>query len=143
MLGQPPEEWPDLLLFLGDQVYADDSSPATQGRSPSAAATTPTTVPPALDCVADFEEYTWLYHESWSPGGRALVLSVVPSAMIFDDHDMIDDWNISDGVGRATSATKPWWQDHVVGGLMSYWVYQHLGNLAPGRDPGRGDAGTR
>jgi hypothetical protein len=27
--------------------------------------------------------------------------------------------------------TKAWWQDHVNGGLMSYWVYQHLGNLAP------------
>ena len=27
--------------------------------------------------------------------------------------------------------------EHVVGGLMSYWVYQHLGNLSPERDPTR------
>lgn len=28
---------------------------------------------------------------------------------------------------RATS----WWRDRVLSGLMSYWVYQHLGNLSP------------
>jgi hypothetical protein len=27
--------------------------------------------------------------------------------------------------------TRPWWPDHVIGGMMSYWVYQHLGNLSP------------
>ena len=67
------------------------------------------------------------------------MLSVVPSAMIFDDHDMIDDWNTSlswlDDIRR-----QPWWQDHVIGGLMSYWVYQHLGQPLTGRDPGRGHA---
>ena len=26
---------------------------------------------------------------------------------------------------------KPWWDKRIVGGLMSYWVYQHLGNLSP------------
>ena len=50
--------------------------------------------------------------------------------MIFDDHDMIDDWNISrswvDDIRR-----EPWWADHIVGGLVSYWIYQHLGNLSP------------
>ena len=45
--------------------------------------------------MADFEEYTWLYHEAWLPEVERWVLSVVPSAMIFDDHDMIDDWNTS------------------------------------------------
>ena len=50
--------------------------------------------------------------------------------MIFDDHDMIDDWNTSaswlDDIRQ-----RPWWKDHAVGGFMSYWVYQHLGNLSP------------
>ena len=58
------------------------------------------------------------------------MLSVVPSAMIFDDHDMIDDWNTSlswvEDIRR-----QPWWHEHVTGGLVSYWVYQHLGNLSP------------
>jgi hypothetical protein len=26
---------------------------------------------------------------------------------------------------------KPWWHERIVGGLASYWVYQHLGNLSP------------
>jgi hypothetical protein len=26
---------------------------------------------------------------------------------------------------------KPWWHERIVGGLASYWVYQHAGNLSP------------
>ena len=26
---------------------------------------------------------------------------------------------------------QPWWKDRAIGGFMSYWVYQHLGNLSP------------
>ena len=26
---------------------------------------------------------------------------------------------------------KPWWDDRIVGAFMSYWLYQHLGNLSP------------
>ena len=82
------------------------------------------------DVVADFEQYTWLYHEAWTPDVERWVLSVVPSTMVFDDHDMIDDWNISES-WVADIRRKPWWKEHIIGGLMSYWVYQHLGNLAP------------
>ena len=96
----------------------------------NAAATSPTTTDAGLDDVADFEEYTWLYHEAWLSEVERWMLSVVPSAMIFDDHDMIDDWNTSsswvDDIRR-----QPWWHEHVIGGLVSYWVYQHLGNLSP------------
>ena len=60
-------------------------------------------MPPEL--VDGFEEFTWLYHEAWSPEIERWFFSNVPSVMIFDDHDMIDDWNISDG-GSATSASK-------------------------------------
>ena len=28
---------------------------------------------------------------------------------------------------KATS----WWHDRIVGGLATYWIYQHLGNLSP------------
>jgi hypothetical protein len=24
-----------------------------------------------------------------------------------------------------------WWEERIIGGLMSYWVYQHIGNLSP------------
>jgi hypothetical protein len=50
--------------------------------------------------------------------------------MIFDDHDMIDDWNISESWVRDIRS-EPWWRKHVIGGLVSYWIYQHLGNLSP------------
>ena len=56
-------------------------------------------VPPG-ETIADFEEYTRLYHESWSEPHIRWLLSTVPSAMIFDDHDVHDDWNTSkDWVG--------------------------------------------
>ncbi|MCB0998435.1 MAG: hypothetical protein KDB40_03995 [Acidimicrobiales bacterium] len=131
MAQQHPGEWPHLLLLAGDQVYADDSSPSTtrrieHRRRTGVAADAPTGV------VADFEEYTWLYHESWTPEIERWLLSTVPSAMIFDDHDMIDDWNISASWVSDIRATS-WWPDHVVGGLVSYWLYQHLGNLSPAR----------
>jgi hypothetical protein len=131
MVGQPPHEWPHLLLFVGDQVYADDSSPQARRKVERRRGhlTDDDRFPP-LDDVADFEEYTWLYHESWLPEVERWVLSVVPSAMIFDDHDMIDDWNTSMS-WVADIRRKPWWRDRVIGGLMSYWVYQHLGNLSP------------
>ena len=58
------------------------------------------------------------------------LLSTVPSSMIFDDHDVRDDWNTSDSWRREMQATS-WWQERVIGGLSSYWVYQHLGNLSP------------
>src|SRR6266511_3926861 len=59
------------------------------------------------------------------------LLSTVPSAMIFDDHDVHDDWNTSRSWRQDIQATS-WWAERITGGLMSYWIYQHLGNLAPG-----------
>jgi hypothetical protein len=56
--------------------------------------------------------------------------SNVPSVMIFDDHEMIDDWNIS-AAWETAIKKQAWWEDHVLGGLMTYWLYQHLGNLSP------------
>ena len=127
MATEDPEEWPDLLLLVGDQIYADDSSPGTRERIKNRRHGH-STVPP--DVVISYEEFCWLYHEAWSPPTERWLLSTVPSAMIFDDHDMIDDWNISqawlDDIRR-----KSWWEQHVVEGIMSYWVYQHLGNLSP------------
>jgi hypothetical protein len=50
--------------------------------------------------------------------------------MIFDDHDVHDDWNISQA-WLEEMRQKDWWNRHILGALASYWVYQHLGNLAP------------
>ncbi|GAA3305344.1 hypothetical protein GCM10020295_58840 [Streptomyces cinereospinus] len=80
--------------------------------------------------MADYEEYTQLYYESWLDSQVRWLLSTVPTCMIFDDHDVIDDWNTSASWLADMRATD-WWQERVVSGLMSYWVHQHLGNLSP------------
>ncbi len=119
-----------LIVCLGDQIYADDPSPKAQRRMKRRRRRRHEEAPD--DVAADFEEYRNLYLEAWTPDVERWLLSVVPSTMIFDDHDMIDDWNISlawvDDI-----RTEPWWREHIVGGLVSYWIYQHLGNLDPDR----------
>ncbi|MFI9149346.1 alkaline phosphatase D family protein [Streptomyces sp. NPDC053367] len=126
LAADPAAERPDVLLLLGDQVYADETSPATQRRL---AARRDPEEPPGSE-VADYEEYTWLYHESWLDPEVRWLLSTVPSLMIFDDHDVIDDWNTS-ASWLADMRATPWWRERVLSGLMSYWVHQHLGNLSP------------
>ena len=130
MLGQPADEWPHLIVCLGDQIYADDPSPSAQRRMKRRRRRRHEEAPD--DITADFEEYCKLYHEAWTPEVERWLLSVVPSTMIFDDHDMIDDWNISRSWVDDIRA-EPWWREHIIGGLVSYWIYQHLGNLDPER----------
>ncbi|MFD9052819.1 alkaline phosphatase D family protein [Streptomyces zaomyceticus] len=130
LAADPESERPDVLLLLGDQVYADETSADTRAwisRHRQAAGTGAATPP---DQVADYEEYTHLYDESWGDPELRWLLSTVPSCMIFDDHDVIDDWNTSAAWVTEMRAT-PWWHERITGGLMSYWVYQHLGNLSP------------
>ncbi|MGI9048258.1 MAG: alkaline phosphatase D family protein [Rubrobacteraceae bacterium] len=120
------EKWPDALLMLGDQIYADEVSPGTREFIDSRRKEGG----PPMDQVADFEEYTHLYKDAWQDPTIRWLLSTLPTAMIFDDHDVNDDWNISrDWVEMMRK--KPWWQERIVGGFMSYWIYQHLGNLSP------------
>ncbi|WP_406267324.1 alkaline phosphatase family protein [Streptomyces sp. NBC_00191] len=126
LAAEPAAERPDVLLLLGDQVYADATSKATRAWL---AARRDLREPPGAE-VADYEEYTHLYDESWSDPEVRWLLSTVPSCMIFDDHDVIDDWNTSES-WLAEMRRTPWWQERIVSGLMSYWVYQHLGNLSP------------
>lgn len=140
-------EWPDLLLLVGDQVYADEIGPTMRefvdARRDAGEA-------PGYE-VADYEEYAKLYQLAWTddPMVRWL-LSTVPTLMVFDDHDIRDDWNTSETWLRDIRA-QPWWRDRITGGLGAYWVYQHLGNLSAAQraeDPlyaavlaARGDAG--
>ncbi|MFE7747537.1 alkaline phosphatase D family protein [Streptomyces sp. NPDC057428] len=126
LAADPGATRPDVLLLLGDQVYADETSQAIQRRI---AARRDLKEAPGAE-VADYEEYTHLYDESWRDPEVRWLLSTVPSCMIFDDHDVVDDWNTSAAWVRDMRAT-PWWHERIVSGLMSYWVYQHLGNLSP------------
>jgi hypothetical protein len=119
-------EWPDLLLMVGDQVYADETGPEMREFIK---ARRDVDEAPGWE-IADYEEYTKLYELAWTddPMVRWL-LSTVPTLMVFDDHDIRDDWNTSETWLRDIR-DQPWWQRRITGGLGAYWVYQHLGNMS-------------
>ncbi|MCU7723673.1 alkaline phosphatase family protein [Actinoplanes sp. KI2] len=122
-----PSTRPDLIVLLGDQVYADNTSAKVRRflkRRRAAGHQGP------ADQVVTFDEYTKLYLESWRDPEIRWLFATVPSVMIFDDHELIDDWNTSQS-WRADMAAQSWWAERIAGGLASYWVYQHLGNLSP------------
>ncbi|MEV6706228.1 DUF7800 domain-containing protein [Micromonospora wenchangensis] len=127
MAAPDPDDLPDLLVLLGDQVYADVTSPTVR-RLLKRRRRRPKDAP--ADQVVSFDEYTKLYLESWRDPEIRWLLSTVPSVMIFDDHEVIDDWNTSKS-WRADMRRQAWWAERIRSGLASYWVYQHLGNLAP------------
>ena len=117
LMRRPPEEWPHAMLLLGDQVYADEPHPDVLAR---------------LDGrpIETYDDYVALYEASWSEPVIRWLLSTVPSAMIFDDHDVEDDWNTS--IEWVTEMrAKDWWRRRIVAAFESYVVYQHLGNMSP------------
>ncbi|WP_370019292.1 alkaline phosphatase D family protein [Planotetraspora sp. GP83] len=117
------EDLPSLILFLGDQVYADEPSPEMLEFIHARRSDGP-------DEIVDFEEYAELYRQAWTDPVVRWLLSTVPTAMIFDDHDVRDDWNTS-LAWRQKMAEVPWWPKRVTSALGAYWVYQHIGNLSP------------
>jgi hypothetical protein len=120
------DNWPELLFLLGDQVYVDEGSPRTRERI---RARRDVSQPPGEE-VVDFEEYSWLYEESWSDPIIRWLFSTVSTSMVWDDHDMSDDWNISRSWHEEMDR-KPWWHERAVDGIATYWIYQHIGNLSP------------
>ena len=126
LADEQPDELPHALVLLGDQIYAhkpplDTLAFIEERRSKE---------DPPGDVVADFEEYARIYHDAWADPAIRWLLSTVPSAMIFDDHEVSDDWNISSAWVEGMRQ-QPYWNDQIVGGYASYWIYQHLGNLSP------------
>jgi hypothetical protein len=130
MARAPYERWPDALFLAGDQVYADEPSDDVRRRLREAHRTGREADDEVREEIGTFEQYTWLYSESWTPAPVRWLLSTVPTCMLLDDHDLRDDWNTSLSWRQWVTA-QPWWRDRVTGAFASYWVYQHLGNLSP------------
>ena len=126
MLRADPGSWPQALLMLGDQVYADEVSPETLAFIRKRR---DTREPPGEE-VADFEEYTRLYRESWEDPNIRWLLSTVSVSMVIDDHDIHDDWNIS-AAWVEDMRELDWWAERECSGIASYWLYQFIGNLSP------------
>jgi PhoD-like phosphatase len=126
MIRGTRDNWPEVLLLLGDQVYVDEGSPVARAKIRWERDTTE----PPYEETGTFEEYSWLYHEAWGDPLIRWLFSTVSVSMIWDDHDMRDDWNISKSWVEEMNQ-EDWWRVRVTDGFMSYWVYQHLGNLSP------------
>ncbi|WP_026122971.1 alkaline phosphatase D family protein [Nocardiopsis halotolerans] len=146
-LAHEPVEGNLALLLIGDQVYADEVQEPMLAFLRRARERDGSGAP--ADEVVHYDEYAELYRQAWSDPQVRWLLSTVPTLMVFDDHDIRDDWNTSAAWRRAMDAL-PWWHERVTNGLGAYWVYQHVGNLSPeerGKDPlwaevdtARGDA---
>jgi hypothetical protein len=128
LAGWDVEERPDLLILLGDQVYADELTPEARRHLAGRRKTRSHRVKRPPDEVVSFAEYERLYRSTWSDPEIRWIMSTVPTAMIFDDHDVRDDWNTS-AAWREQMAGTEWWPERIQAALASYWVYQHLGNL--------------
>ena len=126
MLRQPSSLWPDALMMMGDQLYADQVPAPVEEivGDREVHENGPVRV------LEDFEEYTVGYWDAWSHPYVRWLLSTLPSSMIFDDHEINDKWKTSQAWLDEKRQTE-WYADRVIGGLMAYWIYQHLGNLSP------------
>ncbi|HZR39726.1 MAG TPA: alkaline phosphatase D family protein [Ktedonobacteraceae bacterium] len=114
---QREEQWPHLLLLIGDQIYADQPPAALKK------------VHPQLEQRAStFEDFALLYEYAWTKDSNVRqALAVVPTYMIFDDHEITDNWDTAP-TWRA-EALKKGWEQMLIDGLVAYWVYQGWGNL--------------
>ena len=126
MLNQPSSLWPDALLMLGDQLYADDvpDDIKEQVSDREVHADGP------VEVLEDFEEYCIGYRDAWTEPMVRWILSTLPTSTIFDDHEINDRWNIS-AQWLAEKRQTSWYETRITGGLMAYWIFQHLGNLTP------------
>jgi phosphodiesterase/alkaline phosphatase D-like protein len=121
--------WPHILVMMGDQIYTDDLSPYM--RELISDSHKAQGLPDEIsEVVSTFEEHAMLYNESWSDEDVRWLLSCIPSLMIFDDHEVIDDWNTSKEWLKKKQSTN-WWFSKLEADLTSYWIYQGAGNLSP------------
>ena len=117
---QREEQWPHLLLLIGDQIYADQPPDFLTRSHPQLAHGANT-----------FEDFTLLYKHAWTNDKSVRqVLAVLPTYMIFDDHEITNNWNASST--WLAMALQHGMVQLLIDGLVAYWLYQGWGNLARG-----------
>ena len=77
-----------------------------------------------------YEDFASLYVAAWTQPDVAKMLANLPTFMIFDDHEIANDWNITGGWTEQMKKA-PGWLDAVGEGLAAYWMYQGWGNPFP------------
>ncbi|GCE03614.1 alkaline phosphatase D family protein [Dictyobacter aurantiacus] len=109
--------WPHLLLLIGDQIYADQPS-ASMRRD----------VPQLGSEATRYEDFCQFYYYAWgTDNGVRQALAVLPTYMIFDDHEITNNWNFMPT--WRPSSIQAGQEQTLVDGLVAYWVYQGWGNL--------------
>ncbi|GAC1422347.1 MAG: alkaline phosphatase D family protein [Ktedonobacteraceae bacterium] len=110
--------WPHLLLLIGDQIYADQPSQEVKQQYPQLQGGAKT-----------FEDFALLYEYVWTQDTDVRqVLACIPTYMIFDDHEITNNWNITPQWCAMMLQTGQ--EQVLVDGLIAYWLYQGWGNLA-------------
>jgi hypothetical protein len=120
------QRWPHAMLMMGDQIYADDVPPSIRAALDTAHAASGLPEGTAVS----FEEHAQTYLDAWKHPELRWLFSCIPTLAIFDDHDVIDDWNIS-AEWKAKMAGTSWWFTKYASALLAYWLYQGAGNLHP------------
>ena len=92
--------------------------------------------PPSRDGhAADFAEYAYLYERAWTTSRSVKrLLAHIPTFLMFDDHEVTDDWNFSAAWVRMLHNLKDslkMWPKTMTDALAAYWVYQGFCNKAP------------
>lgn len=141
--------WPHLLLFLGDQIYADEVSKFTETVSLGSRARPfrrPLFHPD--DALIErevarrrkageesslqlysFDDYAITYRDAWTEIRVRQLLANVPSFMLPDDHEFTGGYNIT-GTWMKQAVADPAWRTTLANAMAAYWVYQGWGNLA-------------
>jgi hypothetical protein len=85
--------------------------------------------------AADFAEYSYLYERAWTTSLTVrFMLAHVPTFLMFDDHELTDDWNFDVAWVRMLHNPKDdyrMWPKTLTDALAAYWMYQGWGNKAP------------
>ena len=109
--------WPHLLLLLGDQIYADQPSQEIKQHHPQ-----------LQNGAKTFEDFAILYEYVWTQDSDVRqVLACIPTFMIYDDHEITNNWNITPQ--WCATMLQNGREQVLVDGLIAYWVYQGWGNL--------------
>ena len=110
--------WPHLMLLIGDQIYADQPSEDVKQQYPQ-----------LREGAKTFADFALLYEYVWTQDNDVRqVLACIPTYMIFDDHEITNNWNISPQ--WCATMLQRGQEQVLVDGLIAYWVYQGWGNLA-------------
>jgi phosphodiesterase/alkaline phosphatase D-like protein len=111
------QSWPHVLLLIGDQIYADDPPPSLVHQHPH-----------LQQGAQTFEDFAQIYEHVWTYSkGVRQALAALPTLMIFDDHEITNNWNgTPTWRARMLQAGK---EQLLVDGQIAYWLYQGWGNL--------------